>query len=395
MSLEMLLLATVGLIVLIVLQAEISLRGHWPSATMFIALFGFLWMTIRYSPPTDTRVLSLGMAALGLLVTAYHGRLRFRFQATAVIPFALVLASAIWSDGAAVEVLAQVVFTIALLVAISVRTSERILVNALAMVFVFTLAATALVMVADPGAVRLAGRLAGPFVNPNTLGAILILTFPAAVKTAPRLIWLSSGVTLAVVWETGSRAALLAALIQVLVVVWLRMVPALRPFAVLTALIVTYQVAPTLLATIESEGEGSNSVLRSNNSRESVWSQSLELIREKPVFGHGLAAPATTIETGSSVLSAALIGGVVLLVVTVACVALLLLRHLSSTGLRDWRTATIIGGLVNSSFEGWLLTASSIFCIVFWLVATNTADAPRTDTATSAGGTGLIRDRVE
>lgn len=364
-------LALVAVAVVIVVSSELSKHRHWPSAMLFFALFGFLWMTLRYSPPVDTRIISLALGGLALIMAASRHRLTFNLPGTAILPFTLVLASATWSDAPTVDILGQAAFTVALIIAVSVYITERSLVASVGFIFVFTTISTGLAILVAPSAARLAGRLTGPFENPNTLGAILALTYPAAIKTFPRLAPLTSIITLAILWETGSRAALLAVLIEILVFSWLRMAPAIRPFAVLAAIIAIYQIAPTLLSTFQTTGAGSVSVLRSNNSRDTVWGESVELIRQDVWLGHGLGSAAANIESGSSLLSAALVGGMVTLAATILCIIALILKRASKLGLNDWRTVTILGGLANAMLEGWLLSAGSVFCVIFWLIASS------------------------
>ena len=288
-----------------------------------------------------------------------------------VVPFLLILTSAAWSDGTATDIAAQAIFTVAIIVATSIQIDEKSFAVALAWIFILGVLTVGITLITNPGEARLAGRLTGPAVNPNTLGALISVTFPAAIHFAPRLAIPLSGVALGVVWETGSRASLIAVLLEILILGWSRIPSAARPFAILISLAAFYQVAPGLIESIKNTGAGSESVLRSNNSRDIVWQQSMTLIREHPWRGYGLGAPETRIETGSSLFSAAILGGLTTLAITAACLLHLLLKSISRLGLRDWRTVTLVGGLINASFEGWLLAAGSAFCLIYWMVASS------------------------
>lgn len=368
--------AVTGLIALVasvIAAPEISKRRQWAALVLTLIFVCYLWISLKFPPPVDTRAIAIAIGAGATLLAAGNRRIKFQAHLPVALPLILILLSATWSAGQPSDVFTQALFMITLIVGSMIRVAERSLATALFMLFAFTLLSLAVALAVTPGEARLAGRLTGLAANPNTIGAIIALTYPAATRVAPRLIIPSSILALIVVWETGSRAALLAVLLGMLLISWPRIPVVVRPFAILISIVALYEFLPNILATAESTGAGSDSVLRSNNSRTRVWERSVGLIREQPWRGYGIGSSESQIESGSSLLSLAIVGGLIALAVTLVCLGLVLLQRTHEFGLRDWRVITLLAGLVNASFEGWLVASGSVFCIVFWLVASNKA----------------------
>lgn len=336
---------------------------------LVIPLFLMLTPQMQLPLPGDGRVLALPLL-MGLASGYRGGPISNRWGLVPLWALAAWLTlSAIWSPGEPSYIGTQVLFGLGLASVVFIALRKLADVRAaLAIVGMLVVALCIFYLLALPSDARLGGRFRGPLSNPNTLAAILPLLLPAMVATWRRLaipLWVVGAV---IIWQTGSRAGLLALIVQVLLWAWGRLPLAGRVGMALTTAVAAYLWLPGVLRRIASGGAGDSSVLRGNNSRDSVWAHSQELVDLHPLRGSGLASYTSDFETGSSIYAVWIQAGAIGLVLVAVTIALAFLRVRSTS---DWRFWALAGGVVDAAFEGWLMAPGTLPAIAFWACLTS------------------------
>jgi len=247
------------------------------------------------------------------------------------------------------------------------------------------------------------GRFLGLMINPNTIGYFAAPILPPAVLLAAQLgpgrrrLMLAMAVVVVAVGIalSGSRAGVLSSVVGItvgLVVAgtFRQSRQARRAFAILAALVVAGVLAfPALGVTARLGGQGTEGFLElgGGSGRELNWGNSLPLLSEAPLFGHGLGSTPTLFPQAQSTsqrvilggahnsyLEAAidlgLVGAVLLIVLAVSgLVAAVRLSHEPGPASRlgPVFTAAIAAGLIEAVFETGMLAAGGVFAFPFWL----------------------------
>lgn len=373
MSTTFLLLAIVaticGVAVLPTLIRQCGLR------TLLLAtcLAAYLLPQTQLSLPIDPRIVGLAcILALFVYTPKPHVGFHRSIPGPIIVAITYIALSALWTTGTASNTAAQAGFLAGMCLLLSVPFTQAELRNAILVVAALLVAAIAYVFATAPSEVFLADRLRGPMINPNGLAVLCVIIYPALCKFPLKVVIPASIGTLAVTWETGSRAAVLAVTVQVFFALVGRLRPIGRVMATgLVAAAASYLV-PVILRTAATEGAGSDSVLRSNNSRDIVWGASIERVREHPWVGSGLGSLTSDFETGSSVFSILIVGGIVGLAVVAYPFAKSLWYGFLKLGPGDWRSVALTGTLISAGFEGWLIAAGTMYALIAWLIASHT-----------------------
>lgn len=211
------------------------------------------------------------------------------------------------------------------------------------------------------------GRLVGVFLNANSTGIFTFLLIGTALWMGKRYwIWIIPTGVIAIAL-TGSRASLLAVIVLLMVVFLARADWRVRAPLILFAIAVGGPVVFwAWQQTTKIEAEGS-SILRTNNSRDSVWSAATTFIKENPILGAGYRATPEIIGSSSYLKLLAEFGfafagaGIILAVFYIW-----------------WSRFDIVmlgitsGTLVNTIFEDWLLTAGAPMLIVYTVILYST-----------------------
>lgn len=369
-------------IILTVIIATITVALAWhitPSKrknTLLVAsaIVLYLLPQTQASLPVDTRLPAIVIiATLFLRHFSERSLLSLETSFPLLLPAAWLFTSTIWSTGAASYVASQVFLGLGLVLAcLAIAQRAEALRTGLAAAFIILVVATAAITIFSPQSSLLGGRLRGPLANPNTLGAALPLLAPAAANTCKRFRFPLWAITILMAWQTGSRAALLALAIQVTAACWSKMAPMTRAGAALATPVIAAYALPTLRSDSTNAGAGDASVLRANNSRDTVWAYSSELAHLNPVRGQGFASYDSRFETGSSFYAVWIQGGSIGIALIALAIVYSLLRSKSYS---DWRLITMAGGIINAIFEGWLIAPGSVMCLIFWMCAASLADS--------------------
>lgn len=207
------------------------------------------------------------------------------------------------------------------------------------------------------------GRLVGIFINANSTGIFTFLLVGLSLWMGKRYwIWIIPAGTLVVIL-TGSRASLLAIVVMLTVVLigradWRMRIPIAGLAISIGGPIAFWAWQQTQNINVES-----SSVLRTNNSRESVWGLAIEFIQTNPILGAGYRATPEGIGSSSYFKLLAEFGfafagfGITLAIFYIW-----------------WSRFDIVmlgitcGTLVNTIFEDWLLTAGAPMLIVYLVV---------------------------
>jgi len=215
---------------------------------------------------------------------------------------------------------------------------------------------------------QLGDRTRGILGNPNALATLLVLAIPLLMRGRWRLVL---PLALALLLSTASRAGIVAVItgMTFYIVAALTRRVTLRILAALLAaagLIVAVLGLESASLTSKPLGQSPSevSVLRFEHSRQLEWYAAMETWQSSPFIGNGFGA--AEIETGSSFLKILVDLGLLGLVTALPFLLFLAQRLIKSTDPRV--VGTIAGGLVNSAFEGWLLTAGSAFFLMFCLI---------------------------
>jgi len=235
-------------------------------------------------------------------------------------------------------------------------------VTALARRFCLAIVVLSVLFVPFSAEAVLGGRVRGVMGNPNALAAVIVLLVPLL---AMRYGWRSpvTWLVLGVLPFTGSRAATAAVLLEAAVSIWVgadrrvrrTLLPALL---VAVAILAFFELNAAIFVSTDP-----TSVLRSADSRTSLWANGLRLAGDAPWSGYGLGA------SPADVANSYLLGVVELgsLSVLLFGAALAVIVH----ALRPQRVeiaALAAGGLCNATFESWLLAGGSLLFVVFWTV---------------------------
>jgi hypothetical protein len=293
--------------------------------------------------------------------------------AAPVILAAWLLLSATWSSAAISQILAQVVFICMLVLLIKASIQRHIdIQSAIAIIGLGVIGVSAYLWFVTPSEALVGGRLSGMLANANTLADTIVLTTPA-IASWKRGSWTMWGISLGMVWATGSRGALLALLVA-LSLTLLGNANLGGKIAILFGLtFAAYLAIPTIIQEAAGASAGSATMLRSNDSRAVVWGLAWDLAQQHILRGSGLGSLAA--ETGSSPLSVLIVSGAVGIVL--ASTAIFgAFRNQSSIG--DWRLITVAGGSVAALTEGWLISAGTIFCAIYWICVVSLIVNPTT-----------------
>lgn len=328
-----------------------------------------LWQDI---PAAGARALGASLLIVAALAgkSSLGGPAMVAFRALAPLALAAV-ASLVWTADLQRTVEGIVTLglgVISVVCSASTRTSafSWALRRLLVIVIVATLAMT--------GSSLLAERVRGPFENPNSLGATLLLLAPFAWTSRSRLDRAAAAVAGGLTVLTGSRAATLGflAAMSFLLLSGGRSTlvrTAARRVVVVAALILCAAFLITGLSSEEVAGDSlahdqSLDVLRRRNSRHETWSASIAAIKAKPLLGYGYRVEPSF--SASSMLAVLQQLGLV----GAAALALPLVRVA-----RRWRpsqpaaAAVVLGGVCNAFFESWAIAGGSALFVLFWSAA--------------------------
>lgn len=204
------------------------------------------------------------------------------------------------------------------------------------------------------------GRLRGLMENANGLGFVAFLLGALAVLVHTRLSSLCLILSvIALVW-TASRASTLA-----LVAVGLFELLRRRRYGLVAVLGAALVLGIMILSRVDIPIGPLEGLLRTTDSRSGSLETALADFRTSPVWGVGLNSESSII--ASSPLRALSNGGALGLL----CVALQAALVLRASNVSGRATVLAGAGLLHSVFEGWLLSPSSPFLLVFagvWMV---------------------------
>jgi O-antigen ligase len=316
------------------------------------------------------------LAAVRALVLRAHPAHR-TVDLTVIWFVALALASVSWSIAPSRSAGPAIAFLVMVLLSIALDKGGFGAINlircfcALA-VIVAAGGVTALVM----RLVTSTGRFAGLFDNPNLLGVLNALLFPAVLSAA-----LGSSSFRQRVFYGGTASVLvlssfLAASRSGIIAMSLAYLYLVRPkhWSRQHTRRVIAAVLPFIIAVGVSVATTSTHRFSTEDSRTQLWRAFPTLFEEEPLFGHGFAttelalAPFTLeqseVNFHNSYLNLlndlGLLGGVAYLAILWRVWRL---RNLTDPGL----VAVVIGGLFSALFESWMLAIGSGAAVLFWL----------------------------
>lgn len=207
------------------------------------------------------------------------------------------------------------------------------------------------------------GRLAGIFLNANSTGIFTFLLIGISLWMGKRYwIWIIPAGTVVIIL-TGSRASLLAIIVMVMVILvaradWRMRVPIIGLGVSIGGPVAFWAWEQT--QKINAEG---SSILRTNNSRESVWGAAIDFIQDNPILGAGYRATPELIGSSSyfklfAELGFAFAGAGIILAISYIWWSRFDIVMLGIT----------FGTLVNTIFEDWLLTAGAPMLAVYLML---------------------------
>ncbi|WP_324650017.1 O-antigen ligase family protein [Georgenia sp. H159] len=211
-------------------------------------------------------------------------------------------------------------------------------------------------------------RLRGLLENANSLGFIAFLLGATAILVPSR--WSRPCLALsaiALIW-TASRASALA-----LVLVGLFELLRRKRYGLVGALGAAVVLAAILLTRLDVPGVPLEGLLRTTDSRSNSLDAALDDFRSSPLWGIGLGNESAII--ASSPFRALSNGGLL----GFLCVALQGVLIFRASLVNGRATVFAAAALVHSVFEGWLLSPSSPFLLLFagtWLLIARTAPEP-------------------
>lgn len=359
-----------GVVVLGPLFAAYSIR-RWGARTVLLAmiLVAYLMPQTQVETPFDTRSVGLGLALVLFLGSLLGGKggATPTLSRTTFFALGFILMSSTWSIGSSSSTLEQAVTMLAMMCLVSVPFEQRDLRRAITVAFLALLLTAAFVYATDPASWWAFDRLRGPMINANNLGLATVLCFPVLRESHRLAHFPVSAAALAVVTLTGSRAALIALGVQVLLSSWVKLRAFGRIVSIAVAGLAAASLLPALRTEVSSQGAGSESVLRSNNSRITVWAESWSRVQDHPWFGGGLGALTSDFETGSSLFAVWIISGVVGVTLVALALGSTVIKGLGLRWMGDWRMFVVLGGCINAAFEGWIVAAGTMYALVFWL----------------------------
>lgn len=344
----------------------------WGARTTVLAmvLVAFLLPQTQLDAPGDTRAVGL-MLTLVLFLTSLLDKdreQRPRLSVTTFSALGFVGLSSVWSIGSPSSTLEQAVTLLALMCLASIPFEKKELGCAITAAFLALLLTAASTYVADPASWWEANRLRGPMVNANNLALASILFFPVLRQIHRLAHFPVSAAALFVVALSGSRAALIALGVQIIVSSWAYLRASGRIVSIALAGVAAASTLPSLRNDFYSQGAGSESVLRSNNSRTTVWADSWNRVQEHPWFGGGLGSLTSEFETGSSLFAVWIVSGAVGVALIAVALGSTLIKGAKLRWAGDWRMLVVIGGCINAAFEGWLIAAGTVYALTFWLM---------------------------
>ncbi len=357
-------------------EPEGSAAGTRRVLASFTVALACLALSGPASPtPFDIRVGTIAIAVvLGLTTSRSRScRSQYRSLVGAGVLVAWLLISSAWSSGTLLQVIAQMTFIAVIALLVWAMIERRIDLRAsISLLGVAAIGVSIALWIAAPERALVGGRLVGFMSSATGFADLVVLVTPAIVASRRRawVMWPVAGV---LVWASGTRGAALALLVGLISSVFGRAKFGGRVLLVAGLGATLYFTLPSILAEATVAGAGSSTLLRGNNSRAAVWSRAWESAQNHVVFGAGLGSP--TSETGSSILAVLIEFGVVGMLL-VGIVVFTAFRRRES--LADWRFTTVLAGSVLALFEGWLVSAGTVFSAIYWLcVVSLIAGAPR------------------
>ena len=354
---------------------------RWTTSLFTLALVGLTLARPSNSISTDPRLATVLLALLlGISIktksTNQPHTLSAPILPVAAAPLILtawLLLSATWSSAPISQVLAQIVFLCMLVLLIKASIQRHIdIQSAIAIIGLGVIGVSAFLWFVTPSEALIAGRLSGMMNNPLTLASTIVLTAPA-IASWKRGSWIVWGISLGMVWATGSRSALLALLVA-LALTLLGKSDLAGKIGIFSGLAITaYLVIPSIVQEAAGAGAGSATILRSNNSHAALWERAWELGQQHILRGSGLGS--LTEETGSSVLAVLIVSGAVGMALTATAI---FVAFRNQRSLSDWRLVTVAAGSVGGLTEGWLISAGTIFCAIYWICVVSLIVYPTT-----------------
>lgn len=207
-----------------------------------------------------------------------------------------------------------------------------------------------------------AGRARGIFYNANSLGIVCLLALAISMWYGYKL-WIPLAIPLlGIMTLTASRASFLSAIVAIVVATIPRMKPAYKFTLIAFATISAYPAFRWATAQIVSLDASEDSLLRTNNSRDTTWSAILDVIDKNPLIGVGYDAGPPMI--ANSYLKLVAEFGIIASAAGVALVISYLVWARADTTL----FAFALAGCVNGIFEDWLLTAGAPYLLIFLMI---------------------------
>lgn len=212
-----------------------------------------------------------------------------------------------------------------------------------------------------------AGRVQGVFNNANAAGIFTFLLIGLAFWMGKRYwIWL---VPLGTVFIglTGSRASLLALLVLLTMIVIGKTERKLKIPLIIMSVSLGGPIAYWAWNDLKDMQADGSSILRTNNSRDSVWDLAIDFIRENPVLGAGYGATPEGIGSSSYFKLIAEFG-----LVFSGVGIFLALFYIWCSRYDFVLLGLTLATLVNTVFEDWLLTAGAPMLIIYLLILFST-----------------------
>ena len=338
--------------------------------------------------------------ALALMPHLGYAIRRYRLGSTTSLPpFAVPLAyvsvcftSIIWSLDPTKTLAAGLAWLILLLFVFTFRSllaSEairRIIFSILLLSFVSSVA----FLVSSEG--WEANRARGIFTNANSAGIFTFFLIGVSLWMGKKYwIWIvPSGLVFIV--ASGSRASLLATVILLLVAMVSAVERRLRLAVSALLLFAGIPVSRWAWNRLQQIEVDSESVLRTNNSRERTWGAAFSFIQENPVFGAGYRATPPLVGSSSFIKLVAEFGfGFSIF----GC--LLVGAYFWWSRYDPIMLGITLGAFANTIFEDWLLTAGAPMLAVYLLLVMSTPQRRLEDSASGPimpTGGGVARQRI-
>lgn len=326
-------------------------------------------LPISGTPLPDLRSLS-GLVVIALALRALL-RVSQAESSSTLFPFALLplavfsALTLIWSiNPEKTRGSAQAWLVLAIgLILIGRQISSKVIYETTMRLVCGAVAASALAFAAGLPSSMAGGRARGIMSNANGLAILCSIAVPYLLTKRDWRVKALSLVPLALVFVTGSRAGALALLVGAATVTFRSMPFARRAIAAPFVVGGGYG-AYVAIREFALSGQSTILVVRTNDSRLTVWREAFDQFERNRWFGVGFGALPT--ESGSSWLKILSEGGIV--GATAALVLTATALWASRRSIAGF--AILMAGVVDATFEGWLFTAGSIYAVIFYLVAT-------------------------